>query len=340
MKDNNAQKSSKTKTEKKNNTTERTCAPDLLPVKNDYVFANLFGARSHKRVLVCLLNSILNGKPHIEDVTLDPTEYKKTSPDGKSIRLDIAATSDDGTILNVEIQCIEEGNIADRASFYQSVLRTKNLKEGEDYSDIPNIISIWITVDPVTKRKGCCHEIVDMYKDNGVDPVEIASEKMRHFIIEMTKLEATPKRFLNDMFTVWIQFTRDPNSIPPEFLGIPEVKEAMDELTKMSADEETRREYESRVKEMNRIYAAKRASFKKGKAEGRAEGEKIGEARGIEKGKAEGEKIGIEKGKEEERAKAYQEKLESAKELLSMGVPMENVSRALGLSLEELRKLR
>ena len=96
---------------------------DLLPVKNDYVFANLFGARSHKRVLVCLLNAILNGKHHINDITLDPTEYKKISPDGKTVRLDIAATSDDGTVLHIEIQTQDEGNIGDRASFYQAVLK-------------------------------------------------------------------------------------------------------------------------------------------------------------------------------------------------------------------------
>ena len=56
---------------------------DLLPPSNDYVFASLFGKKSHERVLVCLLNSILNGKPHIKSVKLEPTEYKKTSIDGK-----------------------------------------------------------------------------------------------------------------------------------------------------------------------------------------------------------------------------------------------------------------
>ena len=229
---------------------------DLLPVKNDYVFSRLFGAKSHKRVLICLLNSILNGKPRINDITLDPNEYKKTSPDGKSIRLDIAATSDDGTIFNIEIQCKDEGNIGDRASFYQSKLREGKLKSGDDYSSIPNIISIWISADSLTHRKGCVSEIVSMYKDNGVDPIEIASEKMRQFIIELTKLEATPKRFLNDMFTVWMQFIRDPNSIPPEFLNIPEVKEAMDELTHMSADPETRAEYDAKIR-ITDMYALK-----------------------------------------------------------------------------------
>ena len=115
---------------------------NLLPVKNDYVFARLFGAKSHKRVLVCLLNSILNGKPHIKDITLDPNEYKKTSPDGKSIRLDIAATSDDSTIFNIEIQCKDEGNIGDRASFYQSKLREGKLKEAlRIRNGLPQILS-------------------------------------------------------------------------------------------------------------------------------------------------------------------------------------------------------
>lgn len=281
---------------------------DLLPVKNDYVFSRLFGAKSHKRVLTCLLNAILNGKPHINDVTLDPTEYRKKTPDGKSIRLDIAATSDDGTILNVEIQCIDEGNIADRSAFYQSVLREKYLKEGQDYSDIPNIISIWIAVDPVTQRKGCCHEIVDMYKDNGVDPIEIASEKMRQFIIELTKLEATPKRFLNDMFSIWMMFIKDPESIPPEFLEISEVKEAMEELTIMSMDKQTRAEYEARVKEMNSIYATERAGFKKG------------------------EKIGIEKG-------ANEKAIEVAKKMLADGMNIELTAKYSGLSIEQVKRL-
>ena len=297
---------------------------DLLPVKNDYVFSRLFGAKSHKRVLICLLNSILNGKPHINDITLDPNEYKKTSPDGKSIRLDIAATSDDGTIFNIEIQCKDEGNIGDRASFYQSKLREGKLKSGDDYSSIPNIISIWISADSLTHRKGCVSEIVSMYKDNGVDPIEIASEKMRQFIIELTKLEATPKRFLNDMFTVWMQFIRDPNSIPPVFLNIPEVKEAMDELTHMSADPETRAEYDARVREMNRIYAGQTVKYKEGLEEG--------------------EKIGIEKGKAEERAKAEAEKkaekIESAKKMLSKGLEIQDIADFTGLSLAEIESLK
>ncbi len=243
--------------------------PNLLPVKNDYVFAHLFGKKSHERVLVCLLNAILNGKPHIKSVKLDPTEYKKVRENGKSIRLDIAATSDDGTLLQIEMQCQNKGNIGDRASFSQARLRANSLNEGEDYSDIPNIISIWICDEPVTKRKSCYHEIVSMYKENGIDKIEIASEKMRQFIIELSKLEVLPKTFVNDMFTIWMQFIRDPQSIPPEFLKIDEVKEAMDELTYMSSDPKTRAIYEYRTRELNDIIAGQTVSFKEGKKEGK-----------------------------------------------------------------------
>lgn len=151
-----------------------------------------------------------------------------------------------------------------------------------------------------------------MYKDNGIDPIEIASEKMRQFIIELAKLEATPKRFLNDMFSVWIRFIRDPNSIPAEFLNIPEVKEAMETLTVMSADPVTRAEYNARITELNDIYAGQSAKYEEG----------------------------LEKGKEEERAKAHREKIETAKRFLAMGLSIEQVVLGTGLSIDEVRSLR
>ena len=294
----------------------------LLPVKNDYVFSHLFGSKKHKELLVCLLNSILDGKPHVRDLTLAPTEYKKTEPAGKTVRLDVAAVSDDGTILHVEIQTKDEGNIEDRASFYQSVLREGELKEGEDYSSIPDIISIWIVAEPVTDRKACYHEIVSMYKANGVDPIQIASEKMRQFIIELPKLEATPKRFINRMFEAWIKFIRDPENIPPELLEIPEVKEAMDALTYMSADPDVRAAYQARIREMNRIRAGQAIKYKEGLAEGEKRERRKAEKR---------EKQLVEKAKAE--------KIESAKTALSMGLSVDQVSKITGLSLAEIKEL-
>ena len=90
----------------------------------------------------------------------------------------------------------------------------------------------------------------------------------------------------------------------------------MDTLTVMSADPETRAEYNARIKELNDIYAGNASSYKKGKEEGLEEGKKLG----LEKG--------------EKKAK-----LETAKKLLSMGLSIEQVVQGTGLSLEEVKQL-
>lgn len=43
----------------------------LLPLRNDFVFKRVFGIESHKRVLVCSLNAILNDKPKIKSIEID-----------------------------------------------------------------------------------------------------------------------------------------------------------------------------------------------------------------------------------------------------------------------------
>ncbi|MDR0723912.1 MAG: Rpn family recombination-promoting nuclease/putative transposase, partial [Endomicrobium sp.] len=71
----------------------------LLNPSSDYVFKNLFGVDKHKRVLVCLLNAILKGKPMISSITLVNPEHKKKREKGKTATLDIEAVTDKGTLV-------------------------------------------------------------------------------------------------------------------------------------------------------------------------------------------------------------------------------------------------
>ncbi|MDR2780982.1 MAG: Rpn family recombination-promoting nuclease/putative transposase [Holosporaceae bacterium] len=92
----------------------------LLNPSSDFVFANLFGAEKHKKVLMCLLNAILQGKPHIKKITLLNPQHKKQRKNGKSTTLDIEAEVDDKTIVDIEIQCKRDGNLVNRAFYHQS----------------------------------------------------------------------------------------------------------------------------------------------------------------------------------------------------------------------------
>ena len=312
----------------------KTNSLELLPVNNDYVFCRLFGVWSNRQVLVKLLNAILDGEPYIKDIQLDQTEYKKATPDGKTVRLDIVATTDDGTIIDIEMQCANEGNIVDRSIYYQSRLVAEQLQKGEDYSDLPNIISIWIAKAPVTDMESCYHEFLYMYKPGIKEPVSIASLKSRHIIIELSKLEAAAehlsKRRLLDKFLAWMQFIKNPSIISYDLLDkYPEVSEAMRELRKMSMSKEERSSYEARLREQNRYYAVARSAEKRGIAEGIERGLE----KGMAKGKAEGIIEGIAKGKADA-------KKQVAKELSKVGLSIKQISEATGLTAQEIEELR
>ena len=66
-----------------------------------------------------------------------------------------------------------------------------------------------------------------------------------------------------------------------------------------------------------------------------------GMEKGIKKGREEGITQGIEQGREEGLEQgAYNNKLETAKKLLAMSLPLEKIAEATGLPLETVMKLK
>jgi predicted transposase/invertase (TIGR01784 family) len=289
----------------------------LLKPSSDFVFANLFGVEKHKRALVCLLNAILKGKPPIKSITLLNPQHKKQRKDGKTTTLDIEATTDDKTVLDIEIQCERDGNLVNRAIFHQSRVTKDELDAGQSYDSCPNIISIWLTDYHETRRHHHTHEAVYMFKANPLDGIEIASEKTRIFIIELPKIDLR-KASLNDMFSVWMYFLKNPELIPEEFITkVPEVHEALEELKLLSANKEFRAEYNAHLKAQNDRRSREANAEARGKAEGIAIGEERGEARGKLKGKR-----------------------ETALNAIKMGLSVEQAAQLTGLSLQEIEKLK
>ena len=105
------------------------------------------------------------------------------------------------------------------------------------------------------------------------------------------------------------------------------------DLRKLTPEE--RELYDEDIKVMRDLYATqkweeeqKRMEIEKGRAEGREQGR----AEGREQGRAEGR----EQGRAEGRAEV---KLEIAKNLLAMGIPMDKVVQASGLTEEQISAL-
>jgi predicted transposase/invertase (TIGR01784 family) len=284
----------------------------LLPPSSDFVFKNIFAKSSHKRALISLINSILDGNPVVRDITIENPEIPRDFKKGRGVGLDIRATTNDGTKLCIEIQCRDDGSVVNRSIFCQAKLHKRELSIGEEFDELPNVISIWLTNYDETKRKYHTHEAMYMFKKTPLDAPEIASDKSRIIVVELPKVEIR-QASISDLFKVWVYFLRNPEKIPAEFLTIPEVEEAMRELEYVSHDPEMRQAYNDYTKWQNDQINARSHAYNKGRNEGRNEGRSEGRSEGMR---------------------------EAAVRMFSKGIDINDISEVTGLSSSEIEALK
>ena len=280
----------------------------LLDPKMDFVFKNIFVSEKHPNILISFLNATLKPKDLITAVEIKNTDLNKGYIEDKFSRLDVKATTSNNEIINIEIQLKNEYNMIKRSLFYWSKLYSEQLNEGEDYSVLKRTICINILNFKYlkTRKFHSGYRLKEIYSNEELtDVAEI------HFI-EIPKLEEGTDE--KDMLVAWIEFLKNPESEKVRSLemSIDEIREAKDELIRMSNDDTQRELYEMRAKTLkDKISALNEA-----------------ERKGIKKGRQEGIKEG-------EKSKA----IEIAKSLINIGLDKETISKSTGLTLSEIEKL-
>ena len=296
----------------------------LLDPKMDFVFKNIFGSEKHPNILISFLNATLKPKDLITAVEIKNTDLNKGYIEDKFSRLDVKATTSNNEIINIEIQLKNEYNMIKRSLFYWSKLYSEQLNEGEDYSVLKRTICINILNFKYlkTRKFHSGYRLKEIYSNEELtDVAEI------HFI-EIPKLEEGTDE--KDMLVAWIEFLKNPESEKVRSLemSIDEIREAKDELIRMSNDDTQRELYEMRAKTLKDKISALNEAERKGIKQGRQEGIK----EGLQKGIQEGLQKGIQEG---EKSKA----IEIAKSLINIGLDKETISKSTGLDLNEIEKL-
>ena len=296
----------------------------LLDPKMDFVFKNIFGSEKHPNILISFLNATLKPKDLITEVEIKNTDLNKGYIEDKFSRLDVKATTSNNEIINIEIQLKNEYNMIKRSLYYWSKLYSEQLNEGEDYSLLKRTICINILNFKYLKTR-MFHSVYRMKEIHTNE--ELSDIEEIHFI-EIPKLEDGSDE--KDMLVAWIEFLKNPESEKVRSLemSVDEIREAKDELIKMSNDDTQRELYEMRAKTLRDKISALNEAERKGIKKGREEGRKEGRKEGIE----EGIKEGIEKG---EKNKA----IEIAKSLINLGLDKESIAKSTGLDLCEVEKL-
>ena len=247
----------------------------LLNPKIDFVFKKIFGSEEHPEILISFLNAVLKPKKPIVSVEIKNSDLEKEYIEDKFSRLDVKALTSNKEIINIEIQLKNEYNMIQRSLYYWSKLYEEQLSEGDRYDKLSRTVCINILDFKYLKND----RFHNGYRLKEIETNEELTDLQEIHFIEIPKL----KRFESTEEIVyllegWVEFLRDPESevIRKLEMSNKEIREAKDELYRLSRNSKERELYYLREKslrdEISALANAKEKGLKEGLKQGLFEG--------------------------------------------------------------------
>ena len=240
-----------------------------LSPKIDVVFQALFGEKGNERITKGFLEKILDRK--IDKIDLDKNPIlRREFKDEKLGVLDILAELDGKEKCNIELQIVDRKNIRERILYYWSRLYSRQIKAGQDYKELEKTIVIVITDFKIENLEELGYHSTWQIMETKSTKKIILTKKLEIDIIELPKIEG--KEEVKDELLDWLYFLEEPKGerVTKNMEENEELKEAVEKLDSLSADERMQRIAELREKAImdeKAIYAR---------------GLEIGERKGIE----------------------------------------------------------
>lgn len=221
----------------------------LLNPKIDFVFKKIFGSEEHPEVLISFLNAVLKQKNKIVEVEIKNSDIEKAYIEDKFSRLDVKAKTNNKEIINIEIQLKNEYNMIQRSLYYWSKLYEDQLNEGDRYDKLSRTICINILDFKYLKN----NRFHNGYRLKEIETNEELTDLQEIHFIEIPKLKKlSTEEEVIDMLEGWVEFLRDPESEVVRKLEMTtkEIREAKDELYRLSRNEKERELYFLREKSL------------------------------------------------------------------------------------------
>lgn len=286
---------------------QKTTKIPRLPLTDDYIFKRVFAFEGNESVLKDLLEAIL--RKDIKTVTIKNPEIIPYEREDKRGLLDIKAETDDGTILDIEMQMEDKKNAEERGTLYAGNLITGQLQVGDDYKKLKKSIVIFITNYNFLKRNSYhsvgrmkFEDTLEEYVDMGYSEEEqIASKYIEFHYIELPKYKKKNSSKFTKLDQWMCVLTDRKGEMMLAEKENKEIKKAMNTLDYISADPRERERHNSIIMaEYNRL-TSEQNFFEAGREEGI---------------------------------------IETAKEMLKEDIPIETIEKVTKLSREEIEKLK
>jgi predicted transposase/invertase (TIGR01784 family) len=293
----------------------------------DIGFKRIFGQEFSKPLLLHFLNNLLVGEKEIVDLTFLDKEQPAMYADDRSLIYDIYCKTTDGEHIIVEMQNNQQPYFKKRSIYYVSEAISRQGERGTDWRyDIKSVYLVAFLnfrIDDIGTKFRTDAVLMDK------ESKEIFSNDIRMIYLQLPYFEKQADECEND-FERWIYVLKNMealNRMP--FAAKDSVFAKIAQIADISAlSKEERMKYDEGIRKYRDTICvmdyAIESGLKKGFDKGMKQGIEQGMKQGIEQGRAEGEKQG---------------RYEVAQKLLAMGLPIESVLQATGLSKDDVKQL-
>lgn len=282
-----------------------------LPLTSDIVFKRVFSREDSKDMLKDLLEAIL--EISIQKVEVKNPELPRNLYDGKAGVLDVKVEIDNNTLCDIELQVKDLKNMKRRSTYYMARLTADSLKIGEDYDKVKNVIVINLLNFEIYQRNSyhnIAHMKFEKTKENEIVNMgyqkeeEIAADDLEMHFIEIPKfVKKNPEANTKLEQWLWLLAGRE-DKLEMAKKENDKIEKAMKIIEEMSLDEKEWELYRSRQMAIMDYNVGMRESKEEGREEGRKENQ-----------------------------------IEIAKELLKLGMSIEDIEKVTKLDKEEIEKL-
>ncbi len=279
-----------------------------LPLTSDIVFKRVFSREGNEDILKSLLEAIL--EIPIQDVVVKNPELPRNLYDSKAGILDVKVEIDKDCLCDIEMQVKDLGDIDKRSAYYMSRILSDGLKKSEDYIQVKNTIVINLLNFEFYKRnsyRSVAHMKFERTKENEFIDMgyqredELATQDLEMHFIEIPKfVKKNPEANTRLEQWLWLIAGRE-EKLEMAKKENKEIKKAMDMIDEMSMDE---KEWE--------LYMSRKIAIMDYNS-----GMRHAEEKGIKEGK-----------------------LQTAKELLKLGMSIEEIVKVTKLEKQEIEKLK
>ena len=276
----------------------------------DFGFKRLFGTEMNKDLLISFLNALFSGHEVITDITYKNSEQLGSGVTDRKAVFDVYCQNTEGEYFIVEMQKAEQDYFKDRSVYYSTFPIREQAKRGEWDYQLKGVYTVGILnfVFPDDEYPDDCmhHEIKLM------DTVDrhVFYDKLTFVYLEMPKFRKTEEE-LETMFDKWLFALRNLTRLMERPKALQEriftrlFEQA--EIAKLNPQELL--DYEESVKVYRDLFNVVNTAERKGREEGRAEG--------LVEGRAE-------------------EKMDIARKMKSMGMGVDLIAQATGLTAEDI----